>query len=94
VTADAAETAPAPISQPFRTLLCFRRSLQKVYRWRRESDPLDYDLPTERLRLEYFTRAEEARIRGAEATDPKIRDWWVNAADAWEYLADHPKRRP
>lgn len=86
MTADAAETAPAPISQPFRTL--------KVHRWRRESDPLDYDLPTERLRLEYFTRAEEARIRSAEATDPKIRDWWVNAADAWEYLADHPKRRP
>ena len=46
--------------------------------------------PAEERRLQYLARAEEARLKAREALDPAIREWWLNAAQAWEYLAERP----
>jgi hypothetical protein len=46
--------------------------------------------PAEERCLQYLARADEARLRANETEDAAIRDWWVSAAEAWEYLARRP----
>jgi hypothetical protein len=51
-----------------------------------------HDPPREERFLQFVARAEEARIRAETATDPVIRAWWEQAAEAWRFLAEqiHP----
>ena len=46
--------------------------------------------PSEERRLQYLARAEEALTKAEETKDDSVREWWLNVAKAWEYLADKP----
>jgi hypothetical protein len=47
-----------------------------------------HNSPREERYLQFAARAEEARIKAEETTDPVIRTWWEQAAEAWLFLAD------
>jgi len=49
--------------------------------------------PAEERRLQYMARAEEARLKAEETEEPAIRNWWLSAAAAWEYLAERQPSR-
>ena len=46
-----------------------------------------HNSPREERYLQFAARAEEARIKAEAATDPIIRMWWEQAAEAWLFLA-------
>lgn len=40
----------------------------------------------------YVCKVEEAEANARRATDPLVRQTWIDVADSWRHLAEHMKR--
>lgn len=54
---------------------------------------MSFENPAEERRLQHLARAEQARTKAEDASDPAIREWWMSVTDAWDYLAGRLSER-